>query len=573
MEEQTLKVNAIEENCHQTGTISLPFFSGSFPTSPAIFVYLLKECYLQGTLKATYKFKVLQQQASCALSNMVERGQAVFVVQCLNLLPLFGPPYTEGFSHLLMSSLRRIQTTQNILYDSEKEKKLATQLFLDVLAGTVAHDERILVKIVEVFDIGLKDIANIMYGMEVEEDGLDMEKAKDFVKQYIFRLIESHSYTTAVSLLEFFSIRHSEESFLHAMVEDRQFKVAEKWAMFMGKPMISLLVQKCLDMKFQKQAYMIIKKNNLKQKFPDAYHSCKESSLKTLAEKGCWDVAEMRANSNRQLIEYLVFLAMEAGYTEKVDELCERYSLNGLGILKAAAEGSHPEAQYLHCAELDIEDIVWVDELNGLLSAISYFEGCKVVGVDCEWKPNFVKGVRPNKVSIMQIASEKRVFIFDLIKLYADEPDILNNCLKRVFGSSRILKLGYNLRGDLQQLSQSYSRLECFKYYEMLLDIQKLFIDQRGGLSGLAKKILGAGLNKTRRNSNWEERPLSQNQIEYAALDAAVLVHIFQQVRSQPQSTDVKTGAKIEWTSHIVSHMGKTKVPQPSPRAFPLVEQ
>eukprot|EP00262_Sarcandra_glabra_P005634 TRINITY_DN17375_c0_g1_i1.p1 TRINITY_DN17375_c0_g1~~TRINITY_DN17375_c0_g1_i1.p1 ORF type:complete len:290 (-),score=39.82 TRINITY_DN17375_c0_g1_i1:190-984(-) len=251
---------------------------------------------------------------------------------------------------------------------------------------------------------------------------------------------------------------------------------------------------------------------------------------------------------------------MEAGYTEKVDELCERYSLKGF-VRVTEPEASPIEIRYLHLTELVLEDIVWVDEVDTLFSATSHIEGCKVVGIDCEWKPNYEKGSKPNKVSIMQIASENRVFIFDLIKLFEDEPKALDSCLKHIFHSPRILKLGYNLKCDLQQLSHSYGELECFKYYEMLLDIQKLFKEPRGGLSGLAQKILGASLNKTRRNSNWEQRPLSQNQIEYAALDAAVLIHIFSHVRNQPQSADINDEqAKIEWKSHIVSHMGKTKV-------------
>ena len=42
----------------------------------------------------------------------------------------------------------------------------------------------------------------------------------------------------------------------------------------------------------------------------------------------------------------------------------------------------------------------------------------------------------------MQIASEKKVFIFDLIKLYEYERHDLDECLKLVFHSSEILKLG-----------------------------------------------------------------------------------------------------------------------------------
>ncbi|XP_042508695.1 exonuclease mut-7 homolog [Macadamia integrifolia] len=253
---------------------------------------------------------------------------------------------------------------------------------------------------------------------------------------------------------------------------------------------------------------------------------------------------------------------MEAGYSEKVDELCRRYSLEG--FMKTIDPETIPsETHYLHLNELVLEDIIWVDEVEGLLSATSHIEGCKVVGIDCEWKPNYEKGSQPSKVSIMQIASEKSVFIIDLIRLFEDEPNALGSCLKRILHSPSILKLGYNLQCDLKQLAHSYGELECFKHFEMLLDIQNVFKEARGGLSGLAKKILGAGLNKTRRNSNWEQRPLSPNQLEYAALDAAVLIHIFRHVRSQSQPASVKGGqSNVEWKSYIISSMDDTKKPK-----------
>ncbi|XP_077240823.1 polynucleotidyl transferase, ribonuclease H-like superfamily protein isoform X2 [Tasmannia lanceolata] len=549
----------IEEEIHHSRSICLHSFADLSHISPAVFVYLLKECYLHGTLKATLKFRILQQQVLQALENSPQPGPATFVVRCLYVLPLLGSPNAEGFSHLMLSSLRRVQTVQRIQVDSSKAKSLAVQLFLDVLTGFVVHEERILVKLIENFDVGLKDIGEAICGSEVNVGVLD--RAKTFVERYIFGFIERQSYMTAVTLLERFSIRQSGESFLCRMMEDHQFKAAEKWATFMGKPMIRLIVQKYLDMKMLKNAYDVIKKNNLKQEFPDAYHLYKESLLKKLAEKGCWDIAEIKTNNDRQLVEYLVYLAMEAGYTEKVDELCLRHSLKGF-IKDIVSEASIPQTHYLHPSELLLEDIIWVDKVDALLGATSHIEGCKVVGIDCEWKPNYEKGSTPNKVSIMQIASEKKVFILDLIQLFADEPNSLDACLKRILRSPRILKLGYNFQCDLQQLSHSYGELECFKYYEMLLDIQKLFKERKGGLSGLAKEVLGAGLNKTRRNSNWEQRPLSKNQIDYAALDAAVLVHIFLHVRGQPQFSGIKEEqGKIEWKSHIVSRMGKTNLP------------
>lgn len=64
-------------------------------------------------------------------------------------------------------------------------------------------------------------------------------------------------------------------------------------------------------------------------------------------------------------------------------------------------ESNLPPRHYLNLQELCIEDVLWVDEVNSLRDAISYFEKCKVVGIDCEWKPNYEKGSRPNKVILI----------------------------------------------------------------------------------------------------------------------------------------------------------------------------
>ncbi|GMH11339.1 hypothetical protein Nepgr_013180 [Nepenthes gracilis] len=537
-------------------TLSLHAFSDLSRISPVVFLYLLKECYVCGTSKATTKFRALQQQVYLVLNNSPQPGPATFIVHCLYVLPLF-ESYSDGFSHLLVSGLRRFLKGKITSADRLKAKDLAAQLFLDVARGAVCHDDRILAKILEVFGVKLINIEKAMCYLDTEK--CSSSKGKTFVEKYILKLLESQSYMSAVSLLEQLSIHQYGESFLYRMIQQKEFRAAEKWATFMGKSMLCILVQEYINMNVLKGAYGIIKRNNLQEEFPDVYHKYKESSLKKLAEKGCWDVAEERTKNDRQLLEYLVYLAMEAGYSEKVDELCDRYSLEGFLKAKEPELGSL-RSRYLHLHELFVDDIIWVDEVDGLQNATHYIEGCKVVGIDCEWKPNYVKGSKPNKVSIMQIATEKMAFIFDLIRLYNEIPEVLDSCLARILHSSSILKLGYNFQCDIQQLAQSYDELKCFKHYEMLLDIQNVFKETQGGLSGLAKKILGAGLNKTRRNSNWEQRPLTKNQIEYAALDAVVLIHIFCQIRCHSQPADVQDGnSKMEWKSYIISHMDSTK--------------
>lgn len=547
-----------KDRVHQTSAIRLHAFSDLFGVSPVVFVSLLKECYACGTGKASKKFRALQNQVHQVLYNNPQPGPAVFVAQCLTVLPIFDE-YCDGFSHLLISALHRYlkaggSTTPDDLLEG---KTLAARLFISMVCGDIINDGSVPIKIIEVFCVGLMDIE---HGIRfLDPKNRTSERGRIFVENYIKKLKESESYMMAVKLLEHFSIRQSGKPFLLEMLEKKDYRAADKWATFMGAPMLSILVQEYSERKLLNLAFDIIKKNNLQLEFPEIYHQCKESSLKKLAEKGCWDVAESKTKGDKRFIEFLVYSAMEAGYYEKVDELCDRYSLTGFRN-KKELEPTRLQSRFLHVSELALEDIVWVDDMMALCDATIQIEESKIVGLDCEWSPNYIKGSKPNKVSIMQIASEKIVFILDLIKLFEDVPDVLDNCLIRILHSPRILKLGYNFQCDVKQLASSYGDLKCFKQYEMLLDIQNVFKEPCGGLSGLTKKILGVGLNKTRRNSNWEQRPLTSNQIEYAALDAAVLVHIFRHFRSYSQSSAVPEGhPQIEWKSYIISHMDNPK--------------
>lgn len=538
-------------------SISAHAFSDLSHVSPLMFLYLLKESYTCGELKASAKFRRLKEQVLQVLHNGPKPGPAIFVAQCLYILPIFDT-YRNGLSHLIISALHRFLKSGTTQEDKLEAKLLAAKLFLLRFQYSLVHDEKVLVKILEVFDVSLTDIEIGMQDMDAKGD-VSPDTTKVLIEQYVSKLIESQSFMTAVSLLERFSIQWSGEPFLLQMVQCNKFRAAERWATFMGKPMLQVLVKEYVKQNQLKFAYDVIKENNLREEFPEVCQQYKESLLKKLAEHGCWDIAEAKAKGNRQYLEYVVYLAMEAGYVEKVEELCTRYSLEGFENVKKT-EANLRKSCYLHLDDLCIEDVVWVDEVNGLYDATLHLEEFKVVGLDSEWKPNYEKGSAPNKVSIMQIASETKVYILDLIKLYDSVPDSLNQCLSRILHSSRILKLGYNFQCDIKQLAYSYQDLQCFEHYEMLLDIQNVFKEHRGGLSGLAEKVLGRGLNKTRRNSNWEKRPLSIYQLEYAALDAAVLLHIFRHVHDHVQPAAVADEhSKIEWKSYIVSHKDKVR--------------
>lgn len=296
-----------DDKSHQNKAICLHTFSDLSYTAPPVFIYLLKEGYVYGnasllsfcsiidvflyskwrslltfvgTLKATPKFKILQQQVSLAFLNSATVRLDVFVVQCLYLLPFCGPTYTEGFSHLLLSCLCRVQAKLKMPDITPEARSLAARLFVYDLSGNRVHEDRILVKLLQIFNVGFEDIANVMLDQSANVDGFDI--AKSCIEQYIFTLIDKQSYMMAVNLLQHFSMRQFEEPFLYKMIDDNQFIAAEKWAAFMGRPMLHLLVQKYLEMKMVKAAYGVIKANNLKEEFPNVHRLYKETYFSML---------------------------------------------------------------------------------------------------------------------------------------------------------------------------------------------------------------------------------------------------------------------------------------------------
>ncbi|KAK9732459.1 hypothetical protein RND81_04G001900 [Saponaria officinalis] len=191
--------------------------------------------FLTGRIKATAKFRDLQQPVNLALQNSPQPGPTVFIACFLYAVPLF-ESYADGFSHLIVYALPKFLKGYTNYVDLREAPDLAAQLFLDVVEGFLLHDERILTKKIQVFDVKLVNFVRALRGSG--ENNMSFDEAEAFIEMYIFRQIESQSYMTAVSLLEQFGIRHSGDSFLSKMIEANDFSAAEKWASYMGKSML-----------------------------------------------------------------------------------------------------------------------------------------------------------------------------------------------------------------------------------------------------------------------------------------------------------------------------------------------
>lgn len=90
----------------------------------------------------------------------------------------------------------------------------------------------------------------------------------------------------------------------------------------------------------------------------------------------------------------------------------------------------------------------------------------------------------------LQVATRSHVVLFDLITLGQQQPEVLDACLGPLLSSSHVLKLGFEVSGDLSKLAGSWPAVSCFRQVLEVLDLRPVWVAY-----GLAAK------HKVRRDS------------------------------------------------------------------------
>lgn len=219
-----------------------------------------------------------------------------------------------------------------------------------------------------------------------------------------------------------------------------------------------------------------------------------------------------------------------------------------------------PSKEYLKIP-IDDDHVVIVDNDDAVALAyeVLMYESVSMLGLDAEWRPDAGKGYVQSKCSILQVACETHVFIFDLLELALSD---LEDLFAHLFASKAVVKLGFGLDGDIKRLRWSFPETRCFDSFVNVVDfslddasssssssqneggsataegsfeIAKVKHRRRRqrGLAGFVHETLGLPLSKAQQKSDWERRPLSPKQVSYAALDAYCLVMVHQALQKQ----------------------------------------
>ena len=148
-----------------------------------------------------------------------------------------------------------------------------------------------------------------------------------------------------------------------------------------------------------------------------------------------------------------------------------------------------------------------------LASAMAKLAGHNLLGFDTETRPAYTKG-ESYPPSLLQLANEKEVFIFQLKQLGLAKP------LREILADPKVIKAGVSLDYDIRELKTLF-HFKAAGFVD-LGDLAKKASIKNHGLRGLAAVLLGFRISKGARTSNWANDVLAPHQIQYAATDAWV---------------------------------------------------
>ncbi|XP_042497643.1 Werner Syndrome-like exonuclease, partial [Macadamia integrifolia] len=157
----------------------------------------------------------------------------------------------------------------------------------------------------------------------------------------------------------------------------------------------------------------------------------------------------------------------------------------------------------------------WVSNIS------SWYNGDRIVGLDCEWKANKSKEMN-NKPATLQLCVNNKCIILQLFYM-----DYIPQSSKDFLNDPTFTFVGVDIDEDVEKLRNGYG-LNC----SSTTDLRELAREKwagrwshplQPGLKVPAKEVVALSMEKPEAltwQSNWEDRELSQEQIEYACIDA-----------------------------------------------------
>jgi hypothetical protein len=234
---------------------------------------------------------------------------------------------------------------------------------------------------------------------------------------------------------------------------------------------------------------------------------------------------------------------------EKISENFEKKLI--IEEIKSNEEYLYLSPKIFGLTDEDVEFIpADISEIEKLKLVFVSINNSDIIGLDSEW----VVTKAPIKTTLFQIATRKKAYVFDLLPSSKNEQlksnyingeknsffEHFESLLGHTLKNEKVLKISWDFKQDMYNLNNR------FKYSRKLNEIRN-FIDLmpvapktiEKGLSNYCLHFLGSPLNKTFQKSAWDERPISLEQLIYAAMDSIVVIYLYEEMK---KTIDIKPG-------------------------------
>lgn len=192
-----------------------------------------------------------------------------------------------------------------------------------------------------------------------------------------------------------------------------------------------------------------------------------------------------------------------------------RAALLDAGASVGPAGGDREEGEESRAYAAPRNPVRWIDTTEGLSRALEVLNRQTEVGLDVETT------LTDQALCLVQLATREETFVIDALAIpelgplgaFLESERVVKRIHNAAFERGVLGGLGYRIENVVDTLEESRSRHG---------------LDAFGGhsLAAVCERELGEELDKREQCSNWRRRPLTAEQLAYAALDAEVLLRL-----------------------------------------------
>jgi ribonuclease D len=201
---------------------------------------------------------------------------------------------------------------------------------------------------------------------------------------------------------------------------------------------------------------------------------------------------------------------------------------------------------------------VFVDSKENLKIAEKAIRIAKIIAVDTEYDSFRYFS---EKLCLLQIQTGQTTWLIDQMA------GLDMTFMVEVFGNPEILKIFHAGDNDIRLLRRDYS----FTFRHIFDTHRAAFLlgARQLALSSLLESYLGAVIEKKMQRSRWDLRPLSKEQLNYAARDTAYLFSLYQKLNTELMEKGLEGEAErifiemagVFWQPRDIDQNGYRKLP------------